>query len=232
MTSASEEKRRNFNFFSVQGTGGSPTEPDPENRVRDQDIGSSDRPGSSGMQVPSEPVHCRAKTRPPWWPSRGVFFSPKCPSVTPAEISKTPRWYFGPLEDNQWWGCRLDPKKSRRELFQRILHSEFFGAGGVSRYASTPLIVTLSSGHSDITRFRPWSPIATGNNLDRAEKIPNLFRRLPQLTFLIRVQAFRDALRGELPHVQIFMNDVPYSVTWDARLLSYWFTRNPAVFQD
>jgi len=42
----------------------------------------------------------------------------------------------------------------------------------VSRYAATPLIVASSPGHSDITRFRPWSPIATGNHLDRAEKIP------------------------------------------------------------
>ena len=41
----------------------------------------------------------------------------------------------------------------------------------MSRYAATPLIVALSSGHSDITRFRPLSPIATENNLDRAEKI-------------------------------------------------------------
>jgi len=32
--------------------------------------------------------------------------------------------------------------------------------GGVSRYAATPLIAALSPGHSDITRFRPWSPIA------------------------------------------------------------------------
>jgi len=30
----------------------------------------------------------------------------------------------------------------------------------VSRYATTPLIVALSPGHSDITRFRPWSPIS------------------------------------------------------------------------
>ena len=44
--------------------------------------------------------------------------------------------------------------------------------GGVSRYAATPLIVALSPVHSDITRFRPWSPFATGNLLDRAEKIP------------------------------------------------------------
>jgi hypothetical protein len=41
--------------FSVQGTGGSLMEPDPENRVGDQDIGSPGRPVSSGWQVPSEP---------------------------------------------------------------------------------------------------------------------------------------------------------------------------------
>ena len=39
-------------FFSVQGTGGSPTGPDPENRVGDQDTGSAGRPVSSGLQVP------------------------------------------------------------------------------------------------------------------------------------------------------------------------------------
>jgi len=53
-------------FFSVQGTGGSPTGPDPENRVGDQEAGSPGRPVSSGLQVPGEPGHCRARTRPPW----------------------------------------------------------------------------------------------------------------------------------------------------------------------
>jgi len=33
-----------------------------------------------------------------------------------------------------------------------------------------PLIVALSPGHSDITRFRPWSLIATENYLDRVKK--------------------------------------------------------------
>ena len=42
----------------------------------------------------------------------------------------------------------------------------------MSRYAPTLLIVALSPGHSDITRFRPWSPFETGNHLDRAEEIP------------------------------------------------------------
>ena len=64
MTSASDEKWRPF-VFSVQGTGGSPTGPDPENRVGDQDTGNRGRPVSSGLQVPGEPGHCRARTRPP-----------------------------------------------------------------------------------------------------------------------------------------------------------------------
>jgi len=48
----------------------------------------------------------------------------------------------------------LIPKKSRRKLFQRIFALGIF-LGGVSRYAVTPLVVALSPGHSDITRFRP-----------------------------------------------------------------------------
>ena len=59
------------------------------------------------------------------------------------------------------------PKKSRLELFQRIFALGIFW-GGLSRYAATPLIVAWL--HSDIIRFRPMSPIASGNHLDRAEK--------------------------------------------------------------
>ena len=60
-------------FFSVQGTGGSPTGPDPGNRVSDQDTGSPGRPFSSGLQVPDEPGHFSARTRRPCLLSRGVF---------------------------------------------------------------------------------------------------------------------------------------------------------------
>ena len=76
-------------FFSVQGTGGSPMGSGPENRVGGQDTGSLGRPVSSGLQVPGEPGHCRAKTRPLGeLPQR---FPSKCPSIAPAEMSKTPR---------------------------------------------------------------------------------------------------------------------------------------------
>jgi len=49
-------------FFSVQGTGGSPMGPGPENRVGDQDTGRPGRSVSSGMQVPGESKHCHART--------------------------------------------------------------------------------------------------------------------------------------------------------------------------
>ena len=65
------------------------------------------------------------------------------------------------------------PKNRGENYSSGFLHSEFLGRGRLSRYAVTPFIVALSPGHSDITRFRSWSPIATGNHLDRAENIPN-----------------------------------------------------------
>ena len=57
MISASDEKWRSFNCFSVQGTGGSPTGRDLENRMGDQDIESPGRPVSSELHVPGEPAH-------------------------------------------------------------------------------------------------------------------------------------------------------------------------------
>ena len=67
----------------------------------------------------------------------------------------------------------------------------------------------------------------------RAEKkIRNLLSKLTPLTFFIRVQAFRDPLCGELPHVEIFMNDGPNPLMWDAQFFSYSFSLNGAVFQD
>jgi len=90
MTSASEKYGGLSIVFSVQRAGGRPTGPDPENRVGDQGTGSPGRPVSSGLLVPGEPGHCRARTRPPRRPSRGVFPS-KCPSIAHAKMSNTPR---------------------------------------------------------------------------------------------------------------------------------------------
>ena len=66
----------------------------------------------------------------------------------------------------------------------------------MSRNAATPLIVALSPGHSDISRFRPWSPIATGNHLNRAEKIP----KLAGTTGTVDVFDMRSGISGPTSH--------------------------------
>jgi len=75
------------------------------------------------------------------------------------------------------------------------------------------LIVALSPGHSDITSFRPWSLIATGNHLDRAEKIPKVAQTTGTVDVFDPRPRISGPLRGELPHVQIFMNDGPNPLT-------------------
>ena len=185
----------------------------------DQDTGSPGRPVSSGLQVPGKPGHCRARTRPPSWPSRDVFPS----NVVPLHQQ---RWVILRVDSLSLWkiineeDAVLIPKKSRREIFQRIFVLGIFW-GGVSRYAATALIVALSPGHSDITRFRPWSPISKGNHLDRAEKIPNV----AQTTGTFDV--FDPSSGISEPHEY-----GPNPLTWDAQLLSYSFSRNPRLARE
>ena len=50
------------NFNSVQGTGGSPSEVDPENSVDDGETGISGGPVSSWLQLPGELKNFRANT--------------------------------------------------------------------------------------------------------------------------------------------------------------------------
>ena len=59
-------------------------------------------------------------------------------------------------------------------------------------YTATPLIVTLSPGRSDKTRFRPWSPLTTGNHLDRVEKIA----KIAQTTGTVEVFDPRSGISG------------------------------------
>jgi len=77
----------------------------------------------------------------------------------------------------------------------------------VSRYAAIPLIVALSPGHSDITRFRPWSPIATGNHLDRAEKIPRNAQTNGTFEDLDPRSDISGPTSRRASAVKIFMND-------------------------
>ena len=79
------------------------------------------RPVSSGLQMPGEPGHCHARTRPN------------------GDLPKT------------------------------------LGQGEPLCYHS--IECCFVSGHSDITQFCPWSPIAMGNYFDRAEKIPKVAQK-------------------------------------------------------
>jgi hypothetical protein len=104
----------------------------------------------------------------------------------------------------------IHPKKSRQELYHQIFALGIFW-GGVSHYASTPLIVALSLGHSDITRFHPWTTIAIANHwVTPKEKFPKVAQMTGTVDiFFINVQVFWDPHCRELLHVQIFMKDGP-----------------------
>jgi hypothetical protein len=64
--------------------------------------------------------------------------------------------------------------------------------GQVSRYAAIPLNVASFPGHSDITRFHPWLPIATGSHLDHAKKIS----KVAQTTGAVNIFYLRSGISG------------------------------------
>jgi hypothetical protein len=88
----------------------------------------------------------------------------------------------------------LSQKKSRQELYQQtFLLGIFWDGGGVSGYAATPLIAALSPGHSDITRFCPWSLLVTGVIwIMPNEKIP----KVAQMTGTIDVFDLHSGISG------------------------------------
>ena len=99
------------------------------------------------------------------------------------------------------------PKNRGENFSSGFLHSEFYLGRG-EPLCPTPLIVALSLGHRDITRFRPWSPLVTG-------KTP----KVAQMTGTVDVFELRSGIlastswRASLPHVQIFVNDGPNPLT-------------------
>jgi len=65
----------------------------------------------------------------------------------------------------------IQKKENRGEIYSKgILYSEYCGLG--EPLCRHYIDFCFVSGHSDITSFRPWSPIATGNPLDCSEKFP------------------------------------------------------------
>jgi hypothetical protein len=58
-------------------------------------------------------------------------FPSKCPSIAPAEMSNTPRWYFGPLGDNQCGECRrkCTIPGSRRQAYETTVYYKLLRVG-------------------------------------------------------------------------------------------------------
>ena len=106
------------------------------------------------LRVSGGPGYCRARTTPPWWTSRGVFLQLHQQRWVILRVDSLALWKIINEED-----AVLIPKNQGEKFSSGFLHSESFG-GKVSRYVAAPLIVALSPGHSNITRFRPWSTIA------------------------------------------------------------------------
>jgi len=79
----------------------------------------------------------------------------------------------------------------------------------MSLYATTPLIVALSPGHSDVTRFRVWLLIATGNHLDRAEKIPKVAQTIGTVDVFDPRSGISGPTSRRASARQIVMNDGP-----------------------
>ena len=126
----------------------------------------------------------------------------------------------------------LIPKNRCENFSSGFLHSDFFLRRGepLCRHSIDCCFVSGSYWYNQILFMvinRDRKPSGS-----RRKKFQELLRRLAPLTFLIPVQAFRETLRGELPHVKTFKNDGRNPLTWDAQLISYWFSQNPAVFQD
>jgi len=105
----------------------------------------------------------------------------------------------------------LIPKIETRNFLAGFCTRNFLGE--VSRYSVTPVIVALSPGHSDITRFRPWSPIVTGNHLDRVEKIPNVAQTTGTVDVFDSRSGISEPTSRRASACQIFMNDGPNPLT-------------------
>jgi hypothetical protein len=112
--------------------------------------------------VPGEPGHSQARTRntrklPAVFSLQNVLQLHQQRRVI-LRVASFVLWKIINEED-----AVLIPKNRGENFPCPFLHSDFF-SGGVSRNAFIPLIVALSLGHSDITRFFPGIPIATDRN--------------------------------------------------------------------
>jgi hypothetical protein len=92
--------------------------PDPENMLGDQDIVSPGRLVSSGLQVPGEPGHCRAKQDPL------LIFPLRFPSKCPSLALRVDSLALSKIINEE--DAVLIPKNRGENFSGGILYSEFF----------------------------------------------------------------------------------------------------------
>ena len=134
------------------------------------------------------------------------------------------RWLILRVDSLAFWkiinekDAVLIPKNRGENSSRGFLHSECFGAGWAAMPPLHWLLLCLR-----VVVIQPGFVHGHQSRLEiisiAPKKFEKLLRRLAPLTFLVCVQEFRDPLGGELPHVQIFMNDEPNPLTWDAQLI-------------
>jgi len=92
--------------------------------VDDQDNGSPGRSVSSGLRVPGESGHCRARTRPTWYLPAAFFLQLHQQRLIILRVDSLALWKIINEEDAVWI------PKNRGEYFSSgFLHSEFLRAG-------------------------------------------------------------------------------------------------------
>jgi len=142
--------------------------PDAENRVRGQDTGS---PVSSGFASARWAGALSCKNKTPLVKFPPAFFLQNVLQL------RQQRWLILHVDSLALWNIINEEDvvlipKNRIEA--RTFPADFCTRNfwcRVSCYAVTPLIVALSPGYSDITRFHPCPPSATGNHFNWAKKI-------------------------------------------------------------
>jgi hypothetical protein len=113
-------------LFSVQGTGGRPTGPDPEYRFGDQENGSPGERASYGLQVPAEPGIV-VQTRPPPGEIPPAFFLQNVLQLS--HQINIPRWNLDLWKIVNEEDAVFIPKNRGKNFSRGFLNSKFWGQG-------------------------------------------------------------------------------------------------------
>ena len=138
----------------------------------------------SGLQVPIEPVQCRARAPAEYFLHNVQLHQQRSVIL---RVDSLALWKVINVQD-----AVLIQKIEARTFPAYFCTRNFLGLGELLCRHSIDCCYVSGSYCRDINRFRPWSPIATGNHLDRTEKIPHV----AQTTGTVEVFDTRSGISG------------------------------------